>query len=45
LKAVPDPFHEEERLTRAILAAPLAGIAAGALHILRATKEDSHEDK
>lgn len=45
LQTVPDPFHEEERLTRAIIAAPLAGLAAGALHILRATKEDGHEDK
>jgi formate dehydrogenase iron-sulfur subunit len=40
LASVEDPFQREALLTRAIVAAPIAGIAAGILHILRASTED-----
>lgn len=41
LAAVDNPFRAEELLAKAVYAAPLAGLAAGALHLLGgATKED-----
>lgn len=39
-----NPFAKEEWLARAVYAAPLAGIVAGALHLVRGiTSEDDHE--
>jgi Fe-S-cluster-containing dehydrogenase component len=44
LAAVANPFSTEDILARAVYAAPLAGLAAGTLHLLRAAaSEDTHE--
>ncbi len=43
LEAVPNPFLQEERLARAVFAAPFAGLAAGALHLLRSASEHDHD--
>ena len=44
LAAVANPFSTEDILARAVYAAPLAGLAAGALHLIRgAASEDDHE--
>jgi Fe-S-cluster-containing dehydrogenase component len=44
LASMGNPFSKEDILARAVYAAPLAGLAAGALHLIRgATSEDGHE--
>ena len=44
LASMGNPFGKEDILARAVYAAPLAGLAAGALHLIRgATSEDDHE--
>lgn len=44
LAAVADPFTAEDVLARAVYAAPLAGLAAGALHLMRgAASEGGNE--
>jgi hypothetical protein len=44
LASMGNPFSKEDILARAVYAAPLAGLAAGALHLIRgATSEDDHE--
>lgn len=44
LATVTAPFTTEDILARAVYAAPLAGLAAGALHLIRgAASEDDHE--
>lgn len=44
LASVANPFTTEDTLARAVYAAPLAGLAAGVLHLVRgATSEDGNE--
>jgi Fe-S-cluster-containing dehydrogenase component len=44
LASVGTPFTKEDTLARAVYAAPLAGLAAGVLHLIRgAASEDDHE--
>jgi Fe-S-cluster-containing dehydrogenase component len=44
LASVGNPFVKEEQLARAVYAAPLVGLVAGVLHLVRgATSEDSNE--
>ncbi len=44
LASVGNPFAREELLARAVYAAPLAGVVAGVLHLVRgATSEDDNE--
>ncbi|NCC24871.1 MAG: 4Fe-4S dicluster domain-containing protein [Deltaproteobacteria bacterium] len=45
LGPAPDPFAFEDKLALAVYAAPVAGLAAGLLHVARSMNQDEKEEK